>query len=386
MRAQAKLADWADPSIPQVYCITACLKTPQILSIDEILNDPQEQSRPVIDVRTPAEYQEDHLPGAVNHPVLSNEQRVLVGTINRQFGSFEANVKGAALVTANIAALLGGPFRCMPQGLGSPALLLARRIALLVPGDGAGPDRLASRAARRRLSQLPAAGGARPRHAGVAIAVPGAGGADRFRQDEGAATGCQAQGAQVLDLEALARHRGSVLGSVPDAPQPSQKAFDALLWRSLRAFDPARPVLVESESRKIGQLHLPESLMLRMRASPCVSLEVPIEVRIRLLRDQYPHFEEDREGLHERLERLVPLYQDKRVAEWRSLADAGRWDELVERLLLEHYDPAYQRSMGRNYRRVADGAGHRHRLRRPKRPWREAAQALLRQVPLDREA
>ncbi len=360
------------------------LKTPQILSIDEFLNDPQEQSRPVIDVRTPAEYQEDHLPGAVNHPVLSNEQRVLVGTINRQFGSFEANVKGAALVSANIAALLGGPFRCMPKGWDpllycwrggsrswSLATVLARigwRAALLDGGY---------RSYRQRVvhdldtlaSQLQF----------VVLAGPTGSGKTRVLQL------AEAQGAQMLDLEALARHRGSVLGAVPDAPQPSQKAFDALLWRSLRAFDPARPVLVESESRKIGQLHLPESLMLRMRASPCVSLQVPIEVRIRLLRDQYPHFEEDREGLHQRLERLVPLYQDKRVAAWRSLADAGRWDEMVEHLLLEHYDPAYQRSMGRNYRRVADGAV----IAIPswsENALAEAAQALLRQIPLDREA
>lgn len=360
------------------------MKTPRILSIGEFLDDPQEQSRPVIDVRTPAEYQEDHLPGAVNHPVLSNEQRVLVGTINRQFGSFEANVKGAALVSANIAALLEGPLRYMPKGW-NPLLYCWRggsrswSLATVLARVGWRPALLDGgyRSYRQRVvcdldelsSQLRF----------LVLAGPTGSGKTRVLQL------AAAHGAQVLDLEALARHRGSVLGSVPDEPQPSQKAFDALLWRSLRAYDVSRPVLVESESRKIGQLHLPESLMLRMRASPCVRLEVPMEVRIRLLREQYPHFEADLEGLHQRLERLVPLYQDKRVAAWRALADAGRWDELVERLLLEHYDPAYQRSMGRNYRGVADGPVVA--IASPADDaLSEAAQALLRQVPLDREA
>ncbi len=192
------------------------------------------------------------------------------------------------------------------------------------------------------------------------------------------------EGAQVLDLEALANHRGSVLGSVPGSPQPSQKAFDALLWRHLRAFDPSRPVLVESESRKIGQLHLPESLMVKMRASPCVRLEVPLQVRVQLLRSQYPHLEDDREGLKQRLERLVALYEDKRVGEWRALADAGRWDELVGRLLQEHYDPAYHRSLLRNYRASAEAPALR--LEAPtQEALGELARALLRQVALDRD-
>jgi tRNA 2-selenouridine synthase len=194
-----------------------------------------------------------------------------------------------------------------------------------------------------------------------------------------------AQGAQVLDLEALACHRGSVLGSVPGEPQPSQKAFDARLWRALRAFDPSRPVLVESESRKIGQLHLPESLMNRMRSAPCISLAVPLEVRVRLLRSQYPHLEADREGIDLRLQRLVPLYQDKRVGQWRALAAAGEWDDLVARLLLEHYDPAYQRSMARNYRQVAE-APVVELAAASEEALAQAARALLLEVPLDGEA
>jgi tRNA 2-selenouridine synthase len=359
------------------------LKTPRILSIDQVLDDPQERSRPIIDVRTPLEYEEDHLPGAVNHPVLSNEQRVLVGTINRQFGSFEANVKGAALVTANIAALLEGPLRLMPKGWSpllycwrggsrswSLATVLARigwRVALLDGGYRSYRQRVLRDvdllAARLRLRVL---------------AGPTGSGKTRLLQL------AAAQGAQVLDLEALACHRGSVLGSVPGEPQPSQKAFDALLWRALRAFDPSRPVLVESESRKIGQLHLPESLMNRMRAAPCTRLAVPLEVRVRLLRSQYPHLEADREEIDLRLQRLLPLYQDKRVGQWRALAAANQWDELVARLLLEHYDPAYQRSMARNYRLISE-APVIELAAACEEALAQAARALLLQISLDGE-
>jgi tRNA 2-selenouridine synthase len=357
------------------------LKTPQVLSIDTVLDDPLQQARPVIDVRTPAEYAQDHLPGAVNHPVLSDEERVLVGTINRQSGSFEANVKGAALVAANIAAMLAGPLADKPRGWDpllycwrggsrswSLAAVLARigwRVALLDGGY---------RSYRQRV-----VGDIDTLSASLAfMVVAGPTGSGKTRVLQMAAQ----QGAQMLDLEALASHRGSVLGSVPGSPQPSQKAFDALLWRELRAFDPSRPVLVESESRKIGQLHLPESLMTRMRASPCVKLDVPVDVRISLLRGQYPHLEEDREALKQRLDRLVPLYQDKRVGEWRALADAGQWDQLVRRLLLEHYDPAYHRSMLRNYGQIGEAASI-SLLAATDDALADAAEALLRRLSFD---
>ena len=379
---QTKLPDWAGPVHFSSLLHNVRLKTPQILTIEEILDTPQEPARPVIDVRSPAEYAQDHLPGAVNHPVLSNEQRELVGTINRQLGSFEANVRGAALVSANIAAMLEGPLAQMPRSWNplvycwrggsrswSLATVLARigwRVALLDGGY---------RSYRQRVVQDLDAMSARLRF--TVVAGPTGSGKTRVLQI------AAAQGAQVLDLEELASHRGSVLGNVPRSPQPSQKAFDSLLWRTLRGFDPSRPVLVESESRKIGQLHLPESLMMKMRAADCVSLSVPLEIRVRLLRDQYPHLEEDRENLRAQLDRLVSLYQDQRVARWQALADAGCWDDLVGRLLLEHYDPAYQRSLERNYRQATAGpvievpAATEAALE-------QAAKALLGQVALDR--
>ena len=331
----------------------AHLKTPQVLTIDALLAMPAHASRPIIDVRTPSEYDDDHLPGAVNHPVHGSDERVLIGTINRQAGAFEANIRGAALVSANIAAMLAGPFAAQPRDWNpvvycwrggsrswSLATVLARigwRTGLLEGGYRSYRQRIVA-----EIDRLVAG------FRFVVVAGPTGTGKTRLLGRLGEL------GLQVLDLEGLANHRGSVLGGLPDSPQPSQKAFDGSLWRTLSRLDPLQPVLVESESRKIGQIHLPDALIGRMRAAECVVLELPVDLRVSLLREAYPHLERDGSPLAAKLQRLAPLYQDSRVGEWRALAAAGRWPQLVERLLVEHYDPAYRRSMMRNYQRIGE--------------------------------
>jgi len=162
------------------------------------------------------------------------------------------------------------------------------------------------------------------------------------------------QGAQVLDLEALAAHMGSVLGAYPDRPQPTQKLFETRVWHLLRSFNPQRPVFVESESRKIGVLHTPESLLERMRASPCVNLEADLATRVAVLRQEYAHFLTDPHALGRQLDFLVELRGRRRIESWNGLAQTGRWDELVEELLEQHYDPAYRNSLGRNFAAAVD--------------------------------
>jgi tRNA 2-selenouridine synthase len=166
-------------------------------------------------------------------------------------------------------------------------------------------------------------------------------------------------GAQVLDLEALAAHRGSVLGGLPDRPQPSQKMFDSLLLQALTALDAGRPVFVEGESKKIGQVQVPEALIARMRASPCVRLESDIETRVTLLLQEYEFFVTNRESLYEQLDCLVSLHGREKVDEWKALAAGGAWREFVARLLVEHYDPAYRRSSQRNFTQLADACAVR---------------------------
>ena len=165
-----------------------------------------------------------------------------------------------------------------------------------------------------------------------------------------------AEGAQVLDLERIAQHRGSLLGDLPDAPQPTQKSFESALFAALSSFDAQRVVYVESESRKIGAVQVPDALLAAMRASPCVRVETPAPLRVALLKDEYAHFLADAGALANRLARLAPLHGKKAIERWNALAASGDHDALIGELLAAHYDPMYARSIERNFPRHEQAA------------------------------
>jgi tRNA 2-selenouridine synthase len=156
-------------------------------------------------------------------------------------------------------------------------------------------------------------------------------------------------GAQVLDLEGLAIHRGSIIGAVPGKRQPTQKMFDSLLLRRLSEFDPSRPVWVESESKKIGQVQLPDALLTAMRKGTTILVDAAMPQRVQLLREDYAHFEADPQSMIDRLAYLRPLIGGEEFAAWQELADRRAVPELFERLMRNHYDPTYRRSILRNY-------------------------------------
>ena len=173
-----------------------------------------------------------------------------------------------------------------------------------------------------------------------------------------------AAGAQVLDLEALAAHRGSILGGLPGQPQPTQKAFDNRLWQSLRRLDDSRPVFVESESKKIGRLQVPDALISQMHAQGQVlRVEMPDAARVQLLLEDYGFFAQDVDGFCRLLDGLVALRGKDTVAGWQDQARAGDWGDVFGQMMLQHYDPLYTRSMDRHYAsyaqarpvRLADG-------------------------------
>ena len=149
----------------------------------------------------------------------------------------------------------------------------------------------------------------------------------------------------MLDLEALARHRGSLLGDLPGESQPAQKGFESELATALMRLDPHRPVYVESESKRIGTLHLPDTLLTAIRAAPCIRLDTPAPLRIALLKDEYAHYVADADALAARLALLVPLHGRKTIARWEAAAAAGEWDAMVGELLAQHYDPTYERAL-----------------------------------------
>jgi len=156
-------------------------------------------------------------------------------------------------------------------------------------------------------------------------------------------------GAQVLDLEELARHRGSVLGGLPLEGQPSQKWFDTLLVQKLESFDSSQPVYVEAESNKIGRIGLPTALVTAMHASDCVLMDATLEARVKLLMEDYHHFLDDPETLIQKLNVLLPFHGHAKLEHWRALIGAAQFDTLVKELLEMHYDPSYLRSLGKHY-------------------------------------
>ena len=305
----------------------------------------------LIDVRTEAEFAIDHLPGAVNCPVLTDAQRVEVGTMDRQQSSFEARRRGAAYVSRNIAFHLETKFHSMPKtwrplvycwrgGNRSGAMTHILGCVGWQARQLEGGYRASRRCIVTDLATLPARLSLR-----VICGTTGSGKSRLLQQ-------LSTQGAQVLDLEALAEHRGSVRGGLPAQPQPSQKMFETRIWSALRSLDPARVVYVESESRKIGELRIPDALLKLMRESDCVRLEVPLHARIRLLRGEYEHFERDRSALEAQLDCLTALHGRQKISQWKALARDDDWDGIVEQLLVEHYDPAYLKSIDRNFARA----------------------------------
>ena len=303
----------------------------------------------VLDARSPAEFALDHLPGAQSWPVLDDDERHVVGTQYKQESAFDARKRGAAMVARRIAELLeqqaaDKPREWQPlvycwrggQRSGTLAWFLDQvgfRVTLLQGGYKA-----FRAAVRDELAVLP------ERLAFAVIGGRTGSGKSRLLQ------ALAAQGAQVLDLEALACHRGSVLGALPDVPQPSQKQFESRVWQVLRGFDAQRPVFVESESRKIGVLQVPEALILRMRGHGRVCLvEMPLAARVQLLLEDYAHFAADVDGFCSLLMGMVELRGHETVAQWQQWARQGNWAQVFEALVREHYDPLYQRSMDRNY-------------------------------------
>ena len=303
----------------------------------------------VIDARSESEYAEDRLPGAINWPTLNDAERALIGTEYKQVSPFTARKRGAVLAARNIAAHIEREGMDKPkdwsplvycwrggQRSGALATVLSAigfRVHLLEGGY-----REFRRAVIGALEALPQRFDFR--------VVCGTTGSGKSRLLQRLA---ESGDVQVLDLELLANHRGSVLGLVPGSPQPGQKQFESRVWDALRRFDPARPVIVESESKKVGDLRVPEKLIERMRASPCIRLELSLEGRVQLLIEDYDFFVRDTDTFCARLDALRVLRGHEVVNGWQEAARAGRTRDVVRDLLVSHYDPVYLQSMKRNF-------------------------------------
>lgn len=305
----------------------------------------------VIDARSPHEFAEDHLPGAVNLPVVDDEEFAEVG-IQHKTDKHAAYLIGVAYSLRNIADQI------------KPLIskYTPRDRFLVYCFRGGKRSRLWADNLRTIGFEVDVlAGGWKNYRRWVRTSLDTLAGAFSYRVLCGP-TGCgktrllhelQRQRHQVLDLEGLAHHRGSLLGSLPNDPQPTQKLFDSALLDAMRKLDLNRTVWLEAESKKIGNLQLPATLFDAMHRSPVVNIDAPMSERVHLWREDYPHFAQDPLGMVDKLEPLKPLVGKETLSDWRTLAADGHVDQLFESVMVRHYDPCYVRSTGRNYERHA---------------------------------
>lgn len=305
----------------------------------------------IIDVRTPLEFADDHIPGAMNAPVLSNEERVLIGTMYAQESPFKATRLGAALVARNIAEHLETRFADRPRswrplvycwrgGKRSGAMTSWFNMIGWPARQLQGGYKIYRHSIVQALDTLP------QRFDYRVLLGPTGTGKTRLLQAIGEA------GAQVLDLEALASHRGSLLGALPGQAQPSQKLFETRLILALRQLDPAQPVFIEAESSRIGRVTLPKSLLLTFHQGLCINLQASMDERVAFLLQDYAALFDDTESFKQQLGRMIGLHSKKEIANWHAMIDANEREALFRELLSLHYDPAYLRSQNNHFSRI----------------------------------
>jgi tRNA 2-selenouridine synthase len=316
------------------------------ISVNDIA--PYLASGEIIDVRSPDEYTEDFIPGAANHPVLDNDERAKVGTINKEQSPFEAKRLGAALVTKNISDMIATHFANKPKDW-SPLIYCWRggkrsgvtTHILREIGFDAVQLNGGYKAFRGRVNEDLPLLSKRFNY----ITICGCTGTGKTALLQALAHA----GAQTIDLEGIARHRGSLLGDLPNEPQPSQKRFDTLLWSQLQSLDPSKPVYVESESKKIGLVQMPEAMRETMAVGECIWLDVPLAARVAHIRNDYAHFVNNPLALVEKLQPLKPLRGAKLLDQWKLQAETKDIDALFASLMIDHYDPLYTSAIRKNY-------------------------------------
>ena len=303
----------------------------------------------ILDVRSPAEYALDHLPQALNFPVLDDAERTRVGILYKKVSSFEAKKQGAALVASHIASHIEKHLAdktedwqplvyCWRGGTRSAAMVQVLNDigwqAQQLPGG--------YKAYRHRVIETIAELAPQLRF----VVLCGKTGVGKTRLLEA----LHEHRKQVLDLEKIANHKGSVLGEPIEGEQPSQKCFESKLCHTMRALDPKQTVYVEAESPKIGRIQIPTVLLAAMHCGQCLRIEATMSARVAFLCNEYRHFLQDPELFQSAIARLAAHVAKKRIEYWLSLHKAEKIAALVEDLLVSHYDPFYIRSMNKHFK------------------------------------
>jgi tRNA 2-selenouridine synthase len=336
-------------SSPDPYSLNKPVKYSNVISAD-IKQLTELDFDTIIDVRSPDEYEIDHIPGAVNYPVLDNEERIVIGTLHNG-NVFEARRRGAALISRHITDLLENEFKDKPKSW-RPLVycwrggLRSGSLAIVIAQVGWQVHQLSGgyKAYRHEVTEsLPIICS---KIKLKVISAPTGSGKTHFLD------ALRRGGKQVIDLEGLATHRGSVLGNIPGEKQPSQRMFDSKLLVALQQLDLSRTVYIESESRKIGKIALPDAIYKRMHESEVLFMDVPQSERVSKLCEDYLFYIKDPELLISHLDYLSQHKSKEKLDEWSDLARTDRFPELVTQLLELHYDPLYWKSLRKNYPQI----------------------------------
>ena len=312
----------------------------QTISIEQALAL-RDRGALLVDARSPAEYAEGTIPGAINIPIFDDAERARVGTLYKEAGKTKAKRLGVELVAPKIPGLIDQVEAAM-AGKKTPVLVFCwrggmRSFALATFFDLAGIPTMqiegGHKAFRAVVRDFFAQG-----EWGRLLVLRGLTGVGKTRLLKM----LQTMGYPVVDLEGIANHRGSAFGNLGLAPQPSQTYFEALLWDEMRRIPPDGYALAEGESKHIGRLILPARVYAALQVETSLWIEAPIETRVRITLDDYPARDELKEAFLRPLALIRPRLGGENHDRLLGYLEAGRWDDLARELMLLYYDPLYR--------------------------------------------
>ena len=305
----------------------------------------------IIDVRSPLEFAEDHIVGAINCPVLSDLERQKVGTIYKKESSFKAKIIGSSLTAKNIAFHIENNFM-EKKGSWQPLIYCwrggqrSKAFSIVLSEVGWRTNQLKGGYKEYRNQVINFLDNIGPKLKITLISGKTGSAKTKILKS------IENEGGQILDLEGLANHKGSLLGKIPDLIQPSQKFFESLIFNKIQKLNLKDKIYIEAESSKIGNIHIPKSIWKKMIKSPRIEISANVELRAKFLVSDYDYMCNDPTLINPIIKGLKNRLSKELFDEWTNLIDRKKWFDLTKSFLENHYDPSYSSNTIKNDRKV----------------------------------